>query len=181
MNGGGLKAAVVPIGELNELAPKVGLPSDAPLLGSTLCCRVSPEVARAVEKQAKDAYSTEVAGLLLGEVYEQDGAWLVDVTNHLPARYTSASRCHVTFTARTWVDLIARRDEARVPVVGWYHSHPGHGAFLSGMDQALHEAFFGGARWYLALVIDPSSGETGVFTAGGRTVLSCREGEKVEP
>ncbi len=47
-------------------------------------------------------------------------------------------------------------------IVGWYHTHPGHGVFLSKLDIFAHESFFG-LPWQTALVYDPRNGEEGVF------------------
>jgi hypothetical protein len=49
-------------------------------------------------------------------------------------------------------------------IVGWYHTHPGHGIFLSDMDIFLHESFFG-LPWQMALVYDPQSGQESIFDA----------------
>ncbi len=51
-------------------------------------------------------------------------------------------------------------------IVGWYHTHPGHGIFLSEMDIFLHESFFG-LPWQTAFVYDPRSGDEGFFGAEG--------------
>jgi hypothetical protein len=47
-------------------------------------------------------------------------------------------------------------------IVGWYHSHPGFGIFLSEMDQFIHDNFFNEA-WQIAYVDDPIDGDRGVF------------------
>lgn len=46
------------------------------------------------------------------------------------------------------------RDHPDLQIVGWYHSHPGHGIFLSSYDQFIHENFFS-APGMVALVVDP--------------------------
>jgi hypothetical protein len=54
-------------------------------------------------------------------------------------------------------------------VVGWYHSHPGFGVFLSDHDLFIHENFFS-ARHQVAWVYDPHSDEEGCFGwENGRT------------
>ena len=47
-------------------------------------------------------------------------------------------------------------------MVGWYHTHPGWGVFLSGMDQFICENFFG-KTLDVALVVDPCRGDRGMF------------------
>jgi proteasome lid subunit RPN8/RPN11 len=48
--------------------------------------------------------------------------------------------------------------------LGWYHSHPGLGVFLSGTDIFSHSSFFASEPWYIAVVIDPVSREFGAFS-----------------
>jgi hypothetical protein len=47
-------------------------------------------------------------------------------------------------------------------IVGWYHTHPGMGVFLSSYDAWLHHHFFP-EPWQVALVIDPLSPAGGFF------------------
>src|SRR5208337_2037861 len=72
----------------------------------------------------------------------------------------------VTFTADTWqhIQVLMDKQYPDLRIVGWYHTHPGHGVFLSEMDVFLHESFFG-LPWQAALVYDPRSGEEGIFNA----------------
>ncbi len=73
------------------------------------------------------------------------------------------------------MDIISRR-RASYPdkkTVGWYHSHPGLGVFLSGHDLFIQRGFFGDQLWYIALVVDPISKEQGVFAWDGNHVVRC--------
>jgi hypothetical protein len=47
-------------------------------------------------------------------------------------------------------------------IVGWYHSHPDFGVFLSDMDMFIHRHFFN-LPWQVAHVYDPIRKEEGVF------------------
>jgi hypothetical protein len=53
-------------------------------------------------------------------------------------------------------------------MLGWYHTHPRMGVFLSGYDTWLHQHFFP-ESWQVALVIEPHSTTCGFFirTADG--------------
>eukprot|EP00769_Ergobibamus_cyprinoides_P002688 gnl/Ergobibamus_cyprinoides/3832.p1 GENE.gnl/Ergobibamus_cyprinoides/3832~~gnl/Ergobibamus_cyprinoides/3832.p1 ORF type:complete len:181 (-),score=47.70 gnl/Ergobibamus_cyprinoides/3832:477-965(-) len=52
-------------------------------------------------------------------------------------------------------------------VVGWYHSHPGFGCWLSGVDQATQASFEKLHPRAVALVVDP------IQSVKGRVVLDC--------
>ena len=47
-------------------------------------------------------------------------------------------------------------------IVGWYHSHPNFGIFLSDRDCFIQEHFFNGPG-QIAYVVDPVNGVEGVF------------------
>jgi proteasome lid subunit RPN8/RPN11 len=107
---------------------------------------------------------TAVGYAFVGDVPEQILEHVVRVTDALPARHARSTPMSLTFTVADWIDLADRR--ACLPgrmTVGWYHTHPGMGVFFSGKDRFLHQSFFGDQPWYLALVLDPHSGEQGVF------------------
>ena len=49
--------------------------------------------------------------------------------------------------------------------VGWFHSHPGYGCWLSGTDQKTHESYEKLDKRCIAIVVDP------VNSANGRMVI----------
>jgi proteasome lid subunit RPN8/RPN11 len=107
----------------------------------------------------------EICGVLVGDVYQDDtGAFLL-VEHIIEGQSSTSSAGQVTFTADTWqhIQLLMDKQYPDLRIVGWYHTHPGHGVFLSEMDIFLHESFFG-LPWQTALVYDPRSGEEGVFS-----------------
>jgi proteasome lid subunit RPN8/RPN11 len=105
----------------------------------------------------------EVMGLLLGEV-----------RSHAGARYAVARSCATSELASTEVGVrfsrggldglaasLAKVDFDYV-VVGWYHSHPGFGCFLSATDLDTQRGMFSGDA-HVALVVDPVKEEAGAF------------------
>jgi hypothetical protein len=70
----------------------------------------------------------------------------------------------VTFTHQTWAKINAEMDTkfTSSAIVGWYHTHPDFGIFLSDRDRFIHEHFFSGPG-QIAHVIDPIRGLEGVF------------------
>ena len=55
------------------------------------------------------------------------------------------------------------RDYPQARIVGWYHSHPGFGVFLSDHDTFIHKNFFFSSPRQVAWVYDPHSDEEGCF------------------
>jgi proteasome lid subunit RPN8/RPN11 len=115
----------------------------------------------------------EVGGALVGKwrADGRTGEQYVVVEAALPARHTRQGSVFLTFTQDSLVALHNDLDEcyAGKELVGWYHTHPRMGVFLSGYDVWLHEHFFP-EPWQVALVIEPHAGLGGFFLrqTGGR-------------
>jgi len=106
----------------------------------------------------------EVGGVLVGSFAESSRGPLTRVEDIVIADTNEASLTHVTFTHESWNRIHAaleRRDDG-VRIVGWYHTHPGFGPFLSAHDLFIHENFFPNAL-QVALVLDPVQSLFGVF------------------
>jgi hypothetical protein len=70
----------------------------------------------------------------------------------------------VTFTHQTWSKINSEMDTkfVHLSIVGWYHTHPDFGIFLSDRDRFIQEHFFSGPG-QIAHVIDPIRKIEGVF------------------
>ena len=108
----------------------------------------------------------EVGGILVGNWCADDatGQQFVIAAAALPARFTRQGSVYLTFTQDSLVDLHAKIDELfpGKKIVGWYHTHPHMGVFLSNYDTWLHNNFFP-EPWQVALVIEPHSSSGGFF------------------
>lgn len=121
---------------------------------------VSSEVARRIRQHARSNMKTEVCGVLIGGM--KDGA--VHIDECIAGKDAAQAGTHVTFTQDTWEHIYKVKD-AEFPderIVGWYHSHPGFGIFLSDHDTFIHRNFFS-APEQVAWVYDPHSDEEGFF------------------
>jgi proteasome lid subunit RPN8/RPN11 len=111
--------------------------------------------------------SVECAGLLLGrQTSEADkGHPATLIEGFHPLATVSASATHFTMRADAWPHLWRRLlpSDQDPEIVGWYHSHPGHGVFLSGTDRATQAAWFR-LPWHIALVVDPLRQEAAAFS-----------------
>jgi proteasome lid subunit RPN8/RPN11 len=123
---------------------------------------------RAAQAHALSSPNREVAGVLVGPPPEKqpDGRYVVHVMDTIIAKHTVMQGASVTYTPESWRymnDKLRERypDETAV-MVGWYHTHPGFGIFLSGMDQFIHQNFFT-QIWHVALVLDPRAKTSGFF------------------
>ncbi len=134
-------------------------------------------------EHARSDTSKEVGGLLLGQVARSGDAVLVIVEHALVAEHTDATQGHVTFTHETWRDWYERidRDFPDKQIVGWYHTHPGFGIFLSQFDTFIQDNFFT-KPWHVAVVIDPQRQQIGCFVRqAGQLARVDTEGEVFAP
>jgi proteasome lid subunit RPN8/RPN11 len=150
---------------------------------------VDSEVVRQIRQHARSSSTIEVCGVLIG----QDRDHRIDVFQCIEGQNAEEAGTHVTFTQETWEHIYAVKDQ-KYPeerIVGWYHSHPGFGVFLSDHDTFIHKNFFS-SPGQVAWVFDPHSDEEGCFGwVGGRIerltqigVVDRRGGEEareVEP
>jgi proteasome lid subunit RPN8/RPN11 len=108
----------------------------------------------------------EVGGALVGLwcVDRGSGTQFVVVQHMLPARYTRQGSVYLTFTQDTILDFHdeIEKNHAGKRIVGWYHTHPRMGIFLSHYDTFLHNNFFP-EPWQVALVVEPHSSLAGFF------------------
>ncbi|MCX7013720.1 MAG: Mov34/MPN/PAD-1 family protein [Candidatus Sumerlaeota bacterium] len=122
------------------------------------------EVHAAILKHAVEDEEVELCGVLVGEVCKDEKGPFLTICGAIRGEHASHQAAQVTFTQETWAH-IHRELDLLYPdkrIVGWYHTHPGFGAFLSRMDLFIHENFFN-LPWQVAFVIDPRSGEEGAF------------------
>ena len=107
-----------------------------------------------------ESEAREVGGVLVGYSTARGPI----VVGAIRAERADESLAALTFTQDSWayIHRVRDRDYADFAIVGWYHSHPRHGIFLSDQDLFIHENFFAGEN-QIAYVIDPVAGQEGVF------------------
>jgi proteasome lid subunit RPN8/RPN11 len=129
--------------------------------------RISCEVAREIRQHARSSTKTEVCGVLIGS--ESDGITTIEAC--IAGENAAQGGTHVTFTQDTWEHIykIKDRDFPAARIVGWYHSHPGFGVFLSDHDTFIHKNFFSSPQ-QVAWVYDPHSDEEGCFGWRGERI-----------
>jgi proteasome lid subunit RPN8/RPN11 len=146
---------------------------------------VDSEVVRQIRQHARSSSKTEVCGVLIGKDRDQR----IEVAACIEGQNAEEAGAHVTFTQDTWEHIYAIKDQ-KYPeqrIVGWYHSHPGFGVFLSDHDTFIHKNFFS-SPGQVAWVFDPHSDEEGCFGwVGGRIerltqigVVDRRGGEEAQ-
>jgi len=122
-----------------------------------------------IETHSLTDTSVELGGVLLGDRFTDDrGRPFVVIEQSLRAKHYDSSLSRFTYTAETWSEI--NRDCMQVApdliIVGWYHTHPGWGVFLSGHDTFIHENYFGGPL-DVAYVVEPVNDDRAFFAWEG--------------
>lgn len=116
----------------------------------------------------------EVGGLCFGRVFRspKDEELLIRIEEMIPAEHTVAGAAFVTFTYESWQQLldVHKHNFPELRLLGWFHSHPGFGIFLSPMDRFIHDGFFA-TPWHVAVVIDPLQQQVGTFVRSSAGLL----------
>jgi proteasome lid subunit RPN8/RPN11 len=118
------------------------------------------EVARKIRQHARTSMKTEVCGVLIGNTDHER----MTVEACIPGINAAQGGAHVTFTQDTWEHIYKIKDKEYPDdkIVGWYHSHPGFGVFLSEHDLFIQQNFFSNPQ-QVAWVYDPHTDEEGCF------------------
>jgi proteasome lid subunit RPN8/RPN11 len=119
----------------------------------------------AIHGHASEALPNETGGFLLGRVKFDVhlSAWHVEIDEMLPVQPLTQDPVHFSFTWRDVDHARNRREATGKAVVGWYHTHPGLGLFLSETDlDKTHRILFN-EPFQVALVYDPVRRRGGYF------------------
>lgn len=118
------------------------------------------EVARRIRQHGRSSMKAEVCGVLIGS--EEGRTTIVHAC--ITGVNAAQGGAHVTFTQDAWEHIYKVKDKQYPDdrIVGWYHSHPGFGVFLSDHDLFIQENFFSSPQ-QIAWVYDPHSDEEGCF------------------
>jgi proteasome lid subunit RPN8/RPN11 len=161
------QTAQLPLQPIAALATR--LPGiDAMLRGATpadgLLIAVDAAAADEVRRHL-GSHGEERGGLLLGEVYADgataSGSRVVHVTQAVAAMDFASTGVSLRMASGVWQDARSRLGPTEL-VVGWYHSHPGLGAFFSHTDRRTQRGFFPHA-YSVGWVVDPVDGESAWF------------------
>ena len=118
------------------------------------------EVARKIRQHCRTSMKAEVCGVLVGSTEHE--RMMVEAC--IQVNNAAQGGAHVTFTQDTWEHIYKIKDKEYPDqkIVGWYHSHPGFGVFLSEHDLFIQQNFFSNPQ-QVAWVYDPHTDEEGCF------------------
>ena len=129
---------------------------------------------RAVARGDKDM-TREIGGVLVGEILRDESGPYLRIDTTIDALHAEEKGAELTFTHATWEHVHKEMDSKHEgkKIIGWYHTHPGFGIFLSDRDRFIQTSFFN-LPFQIALVYDPKSREHGVFIWRDNEPSRCR-------
>jgi proteasome lid subunit RPN8/RPN11 len=114
--------------------------------------------------QAKKNTDEEVIGLLLGSLEEDE----MIITDYLTGP-TESSRIHASLSREFLAKITQKKIDGKLKahILGWYHSHPDYGCFMSDRDAATQENIQNLYADAVALVIDPVRNDSKLYRMVG--------------
>lgn len=125
---------------------------------------IKQDVYKLLEKLSSSDTTKELGSIILGDYTHELGKTHIVISNYIEAKYTDASASTLTFTHETW-DYVHKEHQKRFSdkkIIGWQHTHPNYGIFLSNYDLFIQENFFN-MPFQIAYVIDPIQNIRGFF------------------
>ena len=129
-------------------------PTDAPTVDTAEQVCISSLALLKMLKHGRAGVPMEVMGLMLGEFVDEYTVRVDDVFA-MPQSGTGVSVEAVDPVFQTkMLDMLKQTGRPEM-VVGWYHSHPGFGCWLSGVDINTQKSFEALSERAVAVVVDP--------------------------
>jgi len=132
---------------------------------------ITDSALRVMETHTESNIQREAGGLVMGDFCVHGDVPFTWIEVAIPAEKAAGSPGSLRFTPEAILE-IDRQRETHYPhlrPVGWYHSHPGFGIFLSGRDLDVHRTIFTEGS-FVAIVLDPVHHTKGVFAWVGDDV-----------
>ncbi len=117
-----------------------------------------------IHKFAANKTENEHGGILVGRVVNEMGKENTIIEGFIEAKYNAATPTTLTFTHETWEYFHSEIDRKYKDkkIVGWIHTHPNFGIFLSENDRFIQQNFFTDSN-QVAYVVDPIQNDEGFF------------------
>jgi len=139
---------------------------DAPVVDTAEKVHISSLALLKMLKHGRAGVPMEVMGLMLGQFVDEYTVNCCDVFA-MPQSGTGVSVEAVDPVFQTkMLDMLKQTGRPEM-VVGWYHSHPGFGCWMSGVDINTQQSFEALNQRAVAVVVDP------IQSVKGKVVIDC--------
>jgi len=135
---------------------------------------IHEDVLNKIEEYSSSNVKKELGSILVGDISKELGKTHVVISDFIEAKYTDASAATLTFTHESWEYINSEHEKnyKNKKIIGWQHTHPNYGIFLSSYDMFIQENFFN-LPFQIAYVIDPIQKISGFFQWKNGKVQKC--------
>ena len=127
-----------------------------------------------IQDFTKDKTENESGGVLVGNIINEFGKTHIIIKGFIEAKFCEATPTTLKFTHETWeyINDIAEEQYENQIIIGWIHTHPNFGIFLSEYDKFIHENFFN-EEFQTAYVVDPIQHIEGFYVWINGNITKC--------
>jgi proteasome lid subunit RPN8/RPN11 len=128
------------------------------------------EAVIALQEHLKSSPNQAIFGFLIGDLYRdpETGVLYIVIDKTLKLSQAIYGDKTEVVVSRLWDRMQEQLTKANAHLLGWYHSHPGQGGFLTAHDVETHDKYFT-EPWHVAvLVAAEAGGVTGRFFRSGQ-------------
>ena len=121
-------------------------------------------VYKEIHEFTKDKLTVESGGMLMGYTVQANGKTNIIIDGFIEGKHSEGTPTTLKFTHETW-DHVHKEADEHFPndkIIGWIHTHPNFGIFLSNYDKFIHQNFFNDEN-QIAYVVDPIQHIEGFF------------------
>lgn len=132
-------------------------------------------VYKEIHKFTQNKTTNKSGGMLVGTVLGEFGKTNIIISGFVEAKYCEATPTTLKFTHETW-EYVHKEIEKKHPgkkIVGWIHTHPDFGIFLSEYDKFIHQNFFN-EDYQVAYVVDPIQKIEGFYFWINEKIEKCK-------
>lgn len=136
---------------------------------------IAQDVYKQIHKFTKNKTTNESGGVLIGSIIEEFGKTNIVISGFVEAKFCEATPTTLKFTHDTWEYVHKEIDKKHKgkKIVGWIHTHPDFGIFLSEYDKFIHQNFFSEA-YQVAYVVDPVQNIEGFYFWINGNIDKCK-------
>ena len=129
------------------------------------------EAVVALQEHVKSSPTQAIFGFLIGDVYRdpENGVLYAIIDKTLKLSQPIYGDKTEVVVSRLWDRMQEQLKKAAGTLLGWYHSHPGQGGYLTAHDVETHEKFFTDPWQVAILVAAEAGGVTGKFFRSSQT------------
>src|SRR5213592_3235262 len=117
------------------------------------------EAVIALQEHLKSSPTQAIFGFLIGDVYRdpETGVLYIVIDKTLKLSQPIYGDKTEVVVSRLWDRMQEQLKKAAGTLLGWYHSHPGQGGFLTAHDVETHDKFFTDP-WQVAILVAAEAG-----------------------